>query len=94
MMFILHAAYEGTYIRFVQNICLHLFIFKSAIHENRKKIYLTMVGGGVFGNNPSKIFDVILWAHKKWGGHPKSEIGVSHVQVGGKWGGRRRAESA
>eukprot|EP01127_Copromyxa_protea_P013784 TRINITY_DN3733_c0_g1_i1.p1 TRINITY_DN3733_c0_g1~~TRINITY_DN3733_c0_g1_i1.p1 ORF type:complete len:1035 (+),score=186.62 TRINITY_DN3733_c0_g1_i1:133-3105(+) len=60
MSFILHTAYQGTYI--------------SAIHENKKKIFLTMVGGGVFGNNPAKIFETIVKAHKMWGGHMKSPI--------------------
>lgn len=51
--FILDAVYEATYL--------------SAILHNRKKLYLTLIGGGVFGNDKSWIYNSIIKAHKKYG---------------------------
>lgn len=51
--FLLHSGYEGTYL--------------SAIYNNRKKLYLTLIGGGVFGNNQDWILDAICTTHRKWG---------------------------
>jgi len=51
--FILQSAYEGTYL--------------TAITNDRKNIFLTMIGGGVFGNHPNSIYNAILDAHLKWG---------------------------
>jgi len=50
--FILEAAYTGTYL--------------AAIKNKRKCIFLTLIGGGAFGNTKSWIFKAILLAHKKW----------------------------
>eukprot|EP01127_Copromyxa_protea_P012213 TRINITY_DN3159_c0_g1_i1.p1 TRINITY_DN3159_c0_g1~~TRINITY_DN3159_c0_g1_i1.p1 ORF type:complete len:552 (+),score=76.16 TRINITY_DN3159_c0_g1_i1:185-1657(+) len=60
MKFILQAAYDGTYL--------------AALANHRKKIYLTLIGGGAFGNHVDKIFAEILAAHKRWANHPASEI--------------------
>uniref|UniRef100_A0A6B2LB96 Uncharacterized protein n=1 Tax=Arcella intermedia TaxID=1963864 RepID=A0A6B2LB96_9EUKA len=51
--FCLDMAYQGVYL--------------SAIHHNRSQIYLTLVGGGAFGNPKEWIFDAIISAHHKWG---------------------------
>jgi len=50
--FILEAAYTGTYL--------------AAIKNERKHIFLTLIGGGAFGNPKSWIYKAILLAHKKW----------------------------
>jgi len=50
--FILDYAYQSTYI--------------SAITNKRTQIYLTLVGGGVFGNKREWIYEAIIHAHKKW----------------------------
>jgi len=51
--FVLDMAYQGT--------CL------VAIANHRTQIYLTLVGGGIFGNKKEWIFDAIISAHHKWG---------------------------
>eukprot|EP00727_Mastigamoeba_balamuthi_P007682 m51a1_g3534 hypothetical protein (440) ;mRNA; r:956586-958078 len=54
----LQAAYEGTYL--------------SAIVNRRRTLYLTLLGGGAFGNDIEDIFAAIRAAHRKWSGHPAS----------------------
>jgi len=56
--FILELAYHSTYL--------------SAIVNNRNHIFLTLVGGGAFGNNKEWIYDAILSAHRRWGIHASS----------------------
>eukprot|EP01126_Amoeba_proteus_P006595 TRINITY_DN12308_c0_g2_i3.p1 TRINITY_DN12308_c0_g2~~TRINITY_DN12308_c0_g2_i3.p1 ORF type:complete len:490 (-),score=83.98 TRINITY_DN12308_c0_g2_i3:60-1529(-) len=60
MKFALQAAYDGTYL--------------GTIRHGRKKIFLTFVGGGAFGNPHSDIFNQIVKSHKKWSRHTKSVI--------------------
>jgi len=50
--FALDLAYEGVYL--------------SAIANKRKKIFLTLIGGGVFGNSKKLIFTAIIRAHNKY----------------------------
>lgn len=50
---ILDSAYEGTYL--------------AARTHDREKIFLTLIGGGVFGNPKKWIYESIMQAHKKWG---------------------------
>jgi len=50
--FILTSAYYGTYM--------------SAILHRRKKLFLTLIGGGAFSNDLEWIYDTILRAHIKW----------------------------
>ncbi|KAL6057635.1 Macro domain-containing protein [Balamuthia mandrillaris] len=56
--FILDLAYEGTYL--------------AAIRNRRKRLFLTLIGGGVFGNRPEWIHRAILNAHLKYANHPSS----------------------
>jgi len=58
--FILDLAYEGTYL--------------SAIANNRKTIFLTLIGGGVFGNLKSWIYSAIIEAHLKWACNKSSSL--------------------
>jgi len=58
--FILKAAYDGTYL--------------TAIDNDRKNIFLTSIGGGVFGNDQKLIYQAILNAHQKWGLHKNSSL--------------------
>jgi hypothetical protein len=58
MRSLLRAAYEGVYL--------------AAILRKRKVLYLTLVGGGSFGNPIPLIVDEIQRAHDKWAGHPAS----------------------
>jgi len=58
--FVLDSAYQGTYL--------------SAIKYKREKIFLTLIGGGVFGNPHSQIFGAIVEAHKKWANNLHSNI--------------------
>jgi len=58
--FLLDLAYEGTYI--------------SSIKHNRSQIFLTLVGGGVFGNPIEWILDSLIDAHKKWGIYGASSL--------------------
>jgi len=51
--FVLDSAYEGTYL--------------AARTHNREKIFLTLIGGGVFGNPKKWIYESMMQAHKKWG---------------------------
>eukprot|EP00727_Mastigamoeba_balamuthi_P007208 m51a1_g3107 putative guanylate kinase (737) ;mRNA; f:139385-142032 len=58
--FVLNAAYEGTYL--------------AALANGRKTVYLTLIGGGVFGNPIKDISDAIVSAHLRWSGHPASRL--------------------
>jgi hypothetical protein len=51
--FVLDLAYHSTYI--------------SAIVNHRSHIFLTLVGGGAFGNKLDWIYDSIISAHQRWG---------------------------
>lgn len=51
--FLLRAAYEGAYL--------------AAVACGRRKLYLTMVGAGAFGNDPRVVFEEIRRAHVKVG---------------------------
>lgn len=57
---LLRAAYEGIYL--------------AAILRQRKKLYLTLVGGGSFGNPIAMIVAEIQRAHNLWAGHPASQL--------------------
>jgi hypothetical protein len=64
---VLRAAYRGSYL--------------AAIANGRTKLFLTLIGGGVFGNKMSDIYDIILQEHKKWTRHPRNSLQeVSIVQ--------------
>jgi hypothetical protein len=56
----LRACYEGAYL--------------AAIWRGRKKLLLTLVGGGSFGNPPEMILEEMAAAHVRWAGHPKSVL--------------------
>lgn len=43
-------------------------------HLCRKKIFLTFIGGGAFGNPIEKIVAEIIQAHTTWAAHPESRI--------------------
>lgn len=60
MRALLRAAYEGIYL--------------AAILRQRKKLYLTLVGGGSFGNPISMIVEEMQYAHDKWASHPMSQL--------------------
>jgi hypothetical protein len=49
--FVLQSAFDGTYL--------------GAIVNRRKHLYLTLIGGGVFGNNIKYIWNAIIQAHIK-----------------------------
>jgi len=51
--FILDMDYEGTYL--------------AALDTESPELYLTLIGGGAFGNNTDDIIDSIVKAHAKWG---------------------------
>jgi len=51
--FALDLAYFGTYLE--------------AIINGRSRIFLSMVGGGAFGNKKEWIYSAMIGAHKKWG---------------------------
>jgi len=50
---VLDMAYQGTYLVTITN--------------NRSQIFLTLVGGGIFGNKREWIYDAIISAHLNWG---------------------------
>jgi hypothetical protein len=52
-IFLLKVAYEGTY---MAGICLGI-----------KRLYLTLIGGGVFDNDENIIYTALINAHKKYG---------------------------
>jgi hypothetical protein len=58
--FILDTDYEATYL--------------SAIKHQRRHLFLTLIGGGVFGNSKRGIYEAILKAHQKWANHPSSRL--------------------
>jgi len=58
--FILQSMYEGTYL--------------SAIKNSKKKLFLTLIGGGVFENKREWIIEAIINAHKKWADCPASTL--------------------
>jgi hypothetical protein len=60
MRALLRAAYEGLYL--------------AAILRKRKKLYLTLIGGGSFANPIALIVDELQRAHDKWANHPASEL--------------------
>lgn len=55
---LLRAAYQGLYL--------------SAILRKRKELYMTLVGGGVFGNPKEMIMQELERAHDEWASHPAS----------------------
>ncbi|CAB9500420.1 expressed unknown protein [Seminavis robusta] len=55
---LLRAGYEGVYL--------------AALMRRTKHLYLTLVGGGVFGNPNQLIVQELAHAHKKWASHPAS----------------------
>lgn len=57
---LLRTAYESAYL--------------VAIYRKRKILYLTLVGGGVFGNPIHLILEEIIRAHKLWANHPDSKL--------------------
>ena len=57
---LLRAAYEGIYL--------------AAILRKRKKLYLTLIGGGSFGNLLPVVVDELQRAHRKWANHPSSVL--------------------
>ena len=57
---LLRAAYESTYL--------------SAIYRKREVLYLTLVGGGVFGNPIDMIVEELVRSHKLYSGHPQSSL--------------------
>mmetsp|Transcript_7585 Transcript_7585/g.11583 ORF Transcript_7585/g.11583 Transcript_7585/m.11583 type:complete len:369 (-) Transcript_7585:75-1181(-) len=57
---LLRAAYQGIYL--------------AAILRQRKVLYLTLVGGGSFGNPIPLIVDEIRRAHNQWANHPASQL--------------------
>eukprot|EP01124_Arcella_intermedia_P024565 TRINITY_DN4165_c0_g2_i4.p1 TRINITY_DN4165_c0_g2~~TRINITY_DN4165_c0_g2_i4.p1 ORF type:complete len:819 (+),score=199.11 TRINITY_DN4165_c0_g2_i4:42-2498(+) len=63
--FLLKCAYESAYV--------------SAIYHERKKLYLTLVGAGVFGNNLDWIYESILQAHLKWARHPNCTLKTVYI---------------
>uniref|UniRef100_A0A6B2L7E6 Uncharacterized protein n=1 Tax=Arcella intermedia TaxID=1963864 RepID=A0A6B2L7E6_9EUKA len=58
--FLLQAAYQGSYL--------------VALENSRKKLFLTMIGGGVFGNPHELIYEAIIDAHLKFSQHPASNL--------------------
>jgi len=58
--FVLEAMYTGTYL--------------SALIHKKKHLFLTLVGGGAFGNEKEWIFEAIFAAHKRWGKHAESAL--------------------
>jgi len=60
MQFMLQCVYNGTYM--------------AAIHGGRTKIFLTLVGGGAFGNEIPMILEAIKNAHIEWSKHSQSLI--------------------
>jgi len=58
--FVLELAYHATYL--------------TAIINQRNHIYLTLVGGGAFGNKKEWIYDAILTAHRRWGIQSSSSL--------------------
>uniref|UniRef100_A0A6B2L7B0 Uncharacterized protein n=1 Tax=Arcella intermedia TaxID=1963864 RepID=A0A6B2L7B0_9EUKA len=68
--FLLKGAYDGTYL--------------AALYHNKKKIFLTSVGGGVFGNREDWIVDAMLDAHEKYGHSLEKVYFVQYNKVNGE----------
>jgi len=60
MEFILQAVYNSAYL--------------SAIYNQREKLFLTLVGGGAFGNEFPAIFKAIHNAHVQWSKHTQCKL--------------------
>jgi len=58
--FILKAAYYGAYL--------------TAIANNHKQLFLTIIGAGNFGNKLEWIYEAILEAHVQWGNHKNCNL--------------------
>merc|ERR1712005_87817 len=66
----LRSAYIGAYL--------------AARLNGRSSLVLTLVGGGVFGNNYEWICDAIAEAHKLYGAHPLKRVALlSYVPLEG-----------
>ena len=64
---LLRAAYEGLYL--------------AALVQQRRQLYLTLVGGGSFGNRIELILEEMKRAHDKWAGHPASHLELCQICV-------------
>lgn len=64
---LLRAAYLGTYY--------------AAIDQKCPKLYLTLIGGGVFGNNIKDIFDIIVDTHRRIGLNKKYNSCIKEVHL-------------
>lgn len=62
---LLRASYEGLYL--------------AAIAQERRQLYLTLVGGGSFGNEFNIILQEMQRAHDKWAGHPASRLELCQI---------------
>jgi hypothetical protein len=69
--FVLDAAYHGTYM--------------TAIQHEHKQLFLTMIGGGAFGNSKNNIYDSILLAHQKWARHEHGRLEVVKLIIYNVW---------
>lgn len=58
--FVLEAMYAGTYL--------------SAIAHKRTSLFLTLVGGGAFGNDKRWIYETLFNIHARMGRHPQNTI--------------------
>eukprot|EP00727_Mastigamoeba_balamuthi_P009423 m51a1_g5102 hypothetical protein (446) ;mRNA; f:300273-301994 len=58
--FLLRAAYRATYL--------------AALVNKRQRLFLTLIGGGVFGNPVKDVFDIILEEHRHWTSKPYSRL--------------------
>jgi hypothetical protein len=56
----LRAAYTGTY--------------QAALLRGRRRLFLTLVGGGSFSNPEEMILEELAAAHAKWAAHPASQL--------------------
>eukprot|EP01105_Mastigella_eilhardi_P018695 TRINITY_DN4347_c0_g1_i1.p1 TRINITY_DN4347_c0_g1~~TRINITY_DN4347_c0_g1_i1.p1 ORF type:complete len:360 (-),score=83.39 TRINITY_DN4347_c0_g1_i1:36-1115(-) len=58
--FCLDVAYQGTYL--------------AALYRSTRTLHLTLIGGGVFGNSFSEIYNAIITAHERYANHPKGNL--------------------
>ena len=72
---LLRAAYEATYL--------------AAIFQRRKKLFLTVVGGGSFSNPVEIVVDEMKRAHNKWANHRASRLESCQVCLHGPGEGVR-----
>jgi len=56
----LRAAYDGTYL--------------AALLRGRRRLFLTLVGGGSFSNPEQMILEEMAAAHARWAAHPASQL--------------------